>query len=319
MIRFTDRPDKISYPVVPGHEMAGEVYRLGKEAVLTDHLSVGDRVVVYPWIGCSQCPVCASGDSHLCSVKCSEMGFVLDGGYSEYVLVPHHHFVQKLPDGIPFSVGALLPCSGLTAYSALRKCLPVAERVRTWKRDVCVGVIGLGGLGQWTLKLAPFCLGKVKLFGIDISSRKMEVVEEQGLVDGTHLLSLKDSLEEQAQSFCEKFNSLDIVLDFVNSSLTFSFCLQLLSVAGIHVMVGLHGGLGELRLPLAALSSSSHTGSYVGSLGELKALLELVSEEKITFPKVKTYPLSEAGNALEDLEKGLLDGRAVISMEEKEA
>ena len=288
---------------------------MGSEATAAGHVTIGDRVIVYPWIGCGRCPVCTVGDGNFCPVESRELGFCEDGGYSEYVNVSHYRYVLKLPDTIPFAVGALLPCSGLTAYSAIQKCRETVERVQRWGRGVVVAVIGLGGLGQWALRLLPFFLGKegVKVIGIDVNAKKVQMVKDGGLVDETLVLSL-ESMEQQVKSI-DKNDKPDIVLDFVNSAETFSLSVQLLARVGIHVMVGLYGGQGDLKLPLAVLNGCTHVGNLVGSLGQLKELVELVATESIPFSTVKRYQLSEAGQALKDLERGLVPGRAVLDMQ----
>ena len=172
---------------------------------------------------------------------------MIDGGYSEYVTVPHYHHVLKLPDSIPLTMGALLPCSGLTAYSAIWKCTATVERVRRWRKGVVAAVVGLGGLGQWALKLLPLCLGKegLTVVGLDVSARKIQVVKEEGLVDKAFLLSPQESAEEQVKRIAQDLPSkAHVVLDFVNSTDTFPLCVQLLAKTGIHVMVGLHGSTG---------------------------------------------------------------------------
>ena len=119
------------------------------------------------------------------------------------------------------------------------------------------------------------------------------------------------------QRFEEKFQfHPDIVLDFVNSTETFALNVKLLARSGIHVMVGLYGGIGELQLPLAALSSSIHTGHFTGSLYELEELVKVVAENDISPPFMKEYRLKEATQALNDLDQGLVNGRAVLIMEE---
>lgn len=320
VLHFADHPG-ISYPVVPGHEISGFVHSLGSEAVSAAQVGVGDRVMVYPWLGCLSdcCSVCASGDTNYCPGITREMGLGIDGGYSEYVTVPDYRYVLKLPDNIPFSMGALLPCSGLTAYAAIQKCVPTVARVRRWDKGVVVAVVGLGGLGQWALKLLPLCLGKEQLtvVGIDVSARKIEMVKDCGLVDRAFVLSLQGTVEEQVEKFTRDLpgNHANVVLDFVNSTTTFSLCVQLMGKMAVHVMVGLHGGLGELKLPLAATSGCTHVGCMVGTLEQLRELVDLVSgTEGIPPPTVKCYKLSAAGQALRDLEAGLLDGRAILDM-----
>ena len=92
--RFAERPGH-SYPIVPGHEIAGSVYALGERAEVESGLKLGDRVTVYPWIGCEQCSICKAGDPHLCTGSTQQLGFNADGGYSEYVHVLHYKYVIK--------------------------------------------------------------------------------------------------------------------------------------------------------------------------------------------------------------------------------
>lgn len=309
----------MGYPIVPGHEISGTVHSMGSEALSAGRVSVGDRVMAYPWMGCLSdgCTVCAAGDRPLCPSSSKELGFGVDGGYAEYVTVPHYRFVLKLPDNISFSLGALLPCSGVTAYSAIQKCLPTAQKVRKWEKGLVAAVIGLGGLGQWCLKLLPHCLGKEGLvvIGFDVNARKIEQAKESGLLDEGFVFSLQAPIEEQVEKFTHDLsNKPNIIIDFVNSTATFSLCVQLLQRLGVHVMVGLHGGLGELKLPLAVLSGCTHVGCLVGTLEELQELMELVRREDISVA-VKRYQLSEAEQALKDTESGLLDRRAVLDMQ----
>lgn len=318
LLYFTQR-SSIQYPIVPGHEISGLVHAVGGQVSAGCGLAVGERVTVYPWLGCNQCSVCAVGDNNVClDANSRELGFSKDGGYAEYVKVPHYRCIFKLPDKVPFSMAALLPCSALTAYSAIKKCTQVVERFRRWEREVVVAVIGLGGLGQWALKLLPFCLGKEKLrvVGIDNSSRKLQAMQDSSLMDEAFLFSSENNPKEQACELLERLKDApQVILDFVNSTETFTLCVELLARTGIHVMVGLHGGLGELQLPLATLSGATRVGNIMGSRTEMGELLEVVCEEDISGPVVKEYRLCEAGQALEDLERGLVDGRAVLNMQ----
>ena len=351
LLRFSTRPE-ISYPIVPGHEIAGVVHSVGSATATTTAaaattaataseqpppIRVGERVVVFPWTGClgDRCPACVVGDTNACAVVGGkELGFVLDGGYAEFVMVPHRRFVLPLPEAVPFPEGSLLPCSGLTSYAAIKKCLPTVQRVRRWAwpsssggegggggggGGVMVVVVGLGGVGQSALRLLPACFGKdgLTVVGVDLSAKKAQAAEELGLVDKAVALSARDSVEEQVKAVLGCLpGKAHVALDFVNSTLTFELCLGVLGKTGVHVMVGLFGGVGELRLPIATLSGRAHIGSKVGTLDELKELLEIVEKEKVWLPTVKPYKLEDASQALKDLEDGLLEGRAVLDMQD---
>ena len=323
LFRFADRPG-YGYPIVPGHEISGTVAVLGAQAMSEsiddsgeNHLKIGDRVAVYPWVGCDVCPVCTGGDPHLCSGATRQLGFNVDGGYSEYVQLPHHQYAVKIPHEISDETAAMLPCSAVTAFSAIEMCTQVVERVKRWNVVLFVAVIGLGGLGQWALKLLPHCIRGCSVVGIDISSQKLEFVQQENLVNDTFLFQPSVPTSQQRASFLAKFNGNKphVILDFVSTSETFPFGLSVLHKGGCIVPIGLHGGSGEIKLPFVAINTHTIAGSHVGSPSQLKQLISIVKKHSIAPPPVVTYPLEEGGKALEDLEKGSILGRAILKMD----
>ncbi len=314
VVSFSERGMEL--PRVLGHEIAGEVYAVGAKAIKESRFTIGDRVLVYPWAGCGKCALCEAGEPHMCSVSGQDLGFVRDGGFSEFVRVPNHRYVFKLPDGVSTDVGALLPCGALTAYSAVKKIRPVVEEItQVQKLEVTVGVIGLGGVGQWSLQLLQ-CVYKdtpIRVIGIDISQAKTDHVLKQGLVQSTFLLD--KIAKEQTNEFLAKFDNqrFHCVLDFVNTTETFHFATSLLCKSGLLVCVGLHGGLGEIQLPFLVLGCITITGMHTGSLTSMKELLDIVTSCSLGSPTITRYPLHEATKALQDLDNGRIMGRGVLT------
>ena len=320
---FSERPG-MSYPKVPGHEIAGSVHAVGEHV---SRLNVGDRVMVYPHIGCDKCNLCKAGDPHLCNHS-RDLGFMEDGGYSEFVVVPHYRYIFKTPDNISDPLASMLPCSGLTAFSAIKKTFPVVKQVRRWGEEVRVMVVGLGGLGQWSLNLLKYCLDvedveHMKTIGVDVSKEKVDHALKSKLIDDGFQLKVtptqatSDSvvtISQEVDRFITHFDGskVHIVLDFVNTTETFEFSVSVLSQAGMLVMIGLHGGLGELKLSMAVLNSYTVTGSKTGSLSELAELTDLVTRHSIPAPPVQVYKLEDANKALHDLDKGLVLGRIIL-------
>src|SRR6266536_145433 len=82
----------IPLPLTMGHETAGEVIALGPQA---ENVKIGEVRLVYPWIGCGKCPVCQSGDEHLCAApRC--LGVYCDGGYADHIVVPQDRKSTRL-------------------------------------------------------------------------------------------------------------------------------------------------------------------------------------------------------------------------------
>src|SRR5438132_4270385 len=86
----------IPLPLTMGHETAGEVVALGPQA---EGVKAGEVRLVYPWIGCGKCPLCLSGDEHLCAAPRS-LGVYCDGGYADHIMVPHPRYLLDLRDSI---------------------------------------------------------------------------------------------------------------------------------------------------------------------------------------------------------------------------
>jgi hypothetical protein len=114
--------------------------------------AVGDRRVVFPWIGCGECAPCKSGHEELCLAP-RALGVNRDGGFADHVLVPHPRYLFAY-DPLSEAQACTYACSGLTAYAALRKCAPLGTS------DTLL-VIGAGGVGLSAVRMALAALGVV--------------------------------------------------------------------------------------------------------------------------------------------------------------
>ena len=105
-------------PLVPGHQVAGEVIGRGDGA---ERFELGARVGI-PWLGwaCGECRQCRSGRENLCP-RARFTGYTLDGGYAERALADQR-FCLALPPAFDDAHAAPLLCAGLIGYRALRMC-----------------------------------------------------------------------------------------------------------------------------------------------------------------------------------------------------
>jgi D-arabinose 1-dehydrogenase-like Zn-dependent alcohol dehydrogenase len=102
------------------------------------------------------------------------------------------------------------------------------------------------------------------------------------------------------------------IVDFVGSEATFAFANQTVRRGGKVVIVGLFGGGMTMPLPMFPIRALTVGGSYVGSLAEAEAMMELVRAGKIEPIPVKEMPLSAANAVLDDLKAGKIVGRVVL-------
>jgi propanol-preferring alcohol dehydrogenase len=316
---FKDRPG-YEYPTVPGHEISGTVFKLGKK-INEDNcpLHIGDSVCVYPFIGCMYCYHCVNEcDDYCIGGTANEIGFVLDGGFAEYVGVPHYRYVLPIPPGISLELASIIPCSCLTAFHATKTCLSALPPLdASESNQPSIGVLGLGGLGLWTLELLPLLNSSVsmKLTGIDVNEEKLCDALKLGLIH-EKLQLLSDSPTKIAENWKQSKSCFNAIIDFVNNPLTHEFSMAVLGNGGVLIAVGLFGGTASINLPLLTLGRKKIYGIQTGSLKMLKELLKFIGSvaDSIKGPKLTIYKLSDCMKAVTDLKSNKVAGRAILSM-----
>ena len=283
-------------PIVMGHEVLGTVEAVGPDA---DPALIGERRLVYPWIGCGACPGCARGEEQLCTAP-RYLGIFAPGGYARHVLVPDARYLLDV-EGIEPGLAATLACSGLTAFGAIRRAGPLHE-------GEAIAVMGCGGVGQAALELLRM-QGAERVVALDPSAEKRAAVEARGFA-----AALDPTAPDIGEALArETGGRLAAVLDFVGSEATSSLALASLAKGGRYVVVGLYGGRLSHPLPFVPVRVLSILGSYVGSLGDLRELLALLRREGAPHLDVETRPMAEAGRAVADLEAGRVAGRLVLT------
>ena len=146
--------------------IVGKVSEIGDSVV---GIEVGDDVLVYPWIGCGSCPTCEEGDTNLCEAPQS-LGVFQDGGYAEYSLVPDFKFLIKI-SGIDLEGAASLACSGLTAYTAVKKAISNSPEN--------ILIVGAGGLGLMAVQITK-TLSNANIICADLDDEKLKKAKEMG-------------------------------------------------------------------------------------------------------------------------------------------
>lgn len=285
----------IKLPLTMGHEIVGEVVSVGPDA---KGVKVGDKRLVFPWIGCGECNVCKAGEEQLCG-KPRFLGVFANGGYGDHVVVPHARYLLDI-HGMPPENAAPLACSGVTTYGALKKFGAALQREP-------LVIIGAGGLGFMCLALAQ-AMGSPGVIVVDIDPAKREAALKAGA------MAVVDGKAEDAAKQLAKLTNGGVwnAVDLVGSSQTVKLGTDILIKGGRLIIVGLFGGDITLSTPVIPLRAITIQGSYVGSLGELQELLELVRQKGLPALPVATRPLTSAERALGDLRKGNVIGRLVL-------
>jgi len=295
-LKVTDRG--VKYPVTPGHEIAGTVAEIGPDV---KDVAVGDDVLVYPWLGCSFCKTCISGNENLCESPRS-IGLFQDGGYAEMVLVPHYKHLARI-SGLNHDSATSLACAGLTAFTAIKKAKANSPEF--------IVIIGAGGLGLMGVQIAK-ALTDAQIVCVDLDDAKLQTAKELGADYTVNSKNAGSDLVSEIISVCGS-KGADSVIDFVNAPNTAKLGLAVLRKRGILVLVGLFGGSLGISLVTIPLKSITIQGAYTGSYADMLELVELAKSGAINPKIVMKYALDDANQAMKDLGERKINGRAVIN------
>lgn len=309
---YCDEEGKGIKGITPGHEISGTIVDIGLKA--DSKFKVGDKVLVYPWAGCRQCLNCLSDRSSLCENNPSGSKDVgqgkLIGGYSTHTILPNvsNYLVKK--DTIPFDIAPMLPCSALTAYSAVKS---LDESMKSYPNGSIL-LIGAGGLGQWAISFVKSIYPKSKTCVVDINRTKLDIAKNKG-ADSIFLWSNTGDFNNQAEEIIKKSENGYIgSIDFTGSNQTSELCLKCSKKGAIITFIGLNGGHLDLSITNVISRGITLKGVRTGSLETLREVVEFVKENKVETVETSFFSLSDINDALDALRRGEIRGRAIIDL-----
>jgi len=275
---------KATFPMVPGHEIAGVVAEVGP-GVTT--FQVGDRVGVGCLVdSCRECDSCKAGLEQHCTGGAVETynaigkdGEITYGGYSTHVVVDEN-FVVRIPDGLSLDVAAPLLCAGITTYSPLKQWGAGPGKK--------IAVVGLGGLGHIGVKIAHALGAEVTV--LSQSLRKQDDGRKLG-ADHYYTTSDRATFKKLAGTF-------DLIISTVSAPLNFSAYLGLLRAGGALVNVGAPEEPVSLQLFALIGGNKILAGSMIGGIAETQEMLDFCAEHGIG-AEIERIAASEINEAYE--------------------
>ncbi|MGQ0631881.1 MAG: NAD(P)-dependent alcohol dehydrogenase [Sporichthyaceae bacterium] len=256
-----------TYPIVPGHEIAGIVTEVG--AKVTKH-AVGDRVGVGCMVdSCSECVNCRNDHEQFCVegsiqtyASVGEDGEPTQGGYSTHIVVTEK-FVLAIPDGLSLDVAAPLLCAGITTFSPLHHWGAGPGKK--------VAIVGLGGLGHVAVKIARAMGAEVTVLSQSLKK------QEDGLrlgADHYHATGDPDTFEQLASTF-------DLIVNTVSATIDVDAYLSLLAVDGVLVNVGAPPDPLSVNAFSLIFGRKSFAGSLIGGIRETQQMLDFCAEHQL--------------------------------------
>ena len=256
------------FPMVPGHEIAGVVTSVGSGVT---KFKVGDHIGVGVFVdSCGKCEQCLKGLQQYCEegMTGTYNGYERDGktvamgGYSNRFVINENYAVH-VPTNLPLDGVAPLLCAGITLYSPIKH----------WNvtKGTKVAVMGLGGLGHMGVKFAVAMGAEVTV--LSHSPNKQADAIAMG---AHHFVSTKDpaNLTPLAKNF-------DLILNTVSAELNINDYLNLLTLDGTLVVIGLPGKPYEVHAGTLLNGRRSMAGSMIGGVPEMQEMLDFCAKHSI--------------------------------------
>ena len=282
----------ISYPRVPGHEVAGVVDAVG--AGLSDW-KPGQKVGV-GWHGgyCGHCNFCRRGQFFAC-VTGQVTGLTYDGGYGEYMIAPTSAMARMPADFAPTDAGPLL-CAGVTTFNALRNSGA--------RPGDLVAVLGLGGLGHLGVQYAAK-MG-FRTVGIARGQDKAALARQLG---AAHYI---DSQAQDPAAELQKLGGAKVILATATSSQAMNAVQGGLGVEGTMLVIGAADALQVS--PIFLLSANrSIKGWYSGTSIDSEDTLNFSAQSGVRSMN-ETFPLERVNEAYERMMSGKARFRVVLTI-----
>ncbi len=289
-----------TFPMVPGHEIAGVVSDVGRKVT---RYKIGDRVAVGNFVdSCRNCGPCHKGLEQYCVEGATWTYDAVErdgktrtyGGYSNKIVVDEN-YVLSIPDNLPLDSSAPLLCAGITLYSPLMH----------WKVDSGkkVAIIGLGGLGHIGVKIAH-ALGAE----VTVLSRSSEKGEEAKRMGADNFYSTLDP-----STFKKLRGNFDVIVNTVSVVLDFNKYMKLLALDGTMVLVGLPEGAISIGPFSLTSTRRSLAGSSVGGIRETQEMIDFCSKHNITCD-IELIPIQKVNEAYDRVIRSDVRYRFVIDI-----
>ncbi len=296
-----------SYPMVPGHEIAGRVAAVGKDVT---KFKIGDFAGVGCMVNsCGECEHCKGGEEMFCDERKTVYtynsrdvfhgGEITMGGYSNNIVVDER-FVVKIPEGADLKRVAPLLCAGITTYSPIMFS-------HVGKGDK-VGVAGFGGLGHMAVQYAVSLGAEVTVF--DITEEKRENALRMGAV---RYVNVNNPEEQKGLN-----NTMDFIISTIPAHYEPLMYVSMLKKDGELAIVGLPANSECPSISIGVLPYMANRKIYGSLIGGMKETQEMVdySVKHGIYPEVEIIPADGAAvdEAYRKVAAGEVKFRYVIDM-----
>jgi len=281
----------VPYPIVPGHEFAGEVVAVGsdvaqKMGTTTTGIRIGTRVTVEPNLYCGHCTFCRTGHGNLC-LNWAAIGVTVNGAFAEYVAVPAAN-AYVLPDTISYREAALIEPLSCAIHGMHKLNAQVGDSIL---------IVGAGTMGLILLQLA-LRVGASRVVSLDQNTQRLARAEKLGA--HSTQTSIESVLEDEPLGF-------DCVIDATGVPAAMEAAFKAVKRGGKFLIFGVAPS--EARISLSPFRIYNDEITILGSMAILfsfEAATNLISHGIVNTKALltKALPLEAFSDALDMVKRG---------------
>ncbi|MFY9446243.1 MAG: alcohol dehydrogenase catalytic domain-containing protein [Dethiobacteria bacterium] len=275
-----------SYPVVQGHEVSGEVVKVGDNV---HKFKAGDKVTIMPQVFCGKCYPCRTGSYHICD-GLKVLGFQTEGVAAEYFKISQE-MVLPLPEEVDLLEGAMVEPLAVAVHALGRGGLSEYGKIL---------VLGAGTIGNLTAQVAKAMGGQVMI--TDLSDYRLELAKQCG---ADHCVNTsRESLE---QAIADKFgpDKADLILECVGSETTIGQAISNARKGSKIIVVGVYSRPVAVDLGFVQDRELQLIGSLMYREDDFRKAIELLGQKKVQLKPLisKVFSFKEFAQAYEYIDQ----------------
>ena len=267
----------VSYPRVPGHEIAATVEEIGTE-VPEGRFRQGMRVTVLPYTACDHCPSCRRGRANACRDN-QTLGVQRDGAFTEWIVAPWRNVI--VAEGLPLSALALIEPLSVGRHAAGRGRVGAGERVAVFG----CGAVGLGAI-------AGAAAAGAEVIAVDVDDRKLQLARNSGAM---HLVNSRAAPLAESLRALTADDGPDLIIEAVGVPETYIAAVEETAFAGRVVFIGYAREPIVFQTAQIVKKELDIHGSRNATAADFNAVLELL--------RTRSFPVTDAVSRVVSLEE----------------
>lgn len=273
----------VSYPRIPGHEIAGTIEAVGEG--VPEKFQVGAAVTLSPYTSCGQCASCRRNRPNACKSN-QTLGVQRDGALTDYITVPHGKLI----------VAEGLQLRELSLVEPLTVGYHAARRGRVAPTDQ-VMVMGCGAVGLGAIAAAAFMGATV--IAVDVDDRKLELAKRAGAHVGINTKT--QNLSERLQALTDGMGP-DVVIEAIGTPETFRLAVEVVAFTGRVVYIGYAKDEVHYDSRLFVQKELDILGSRNALPEDFEGVIRMISETNFPLEELvsKVVTLDQVPQALQD-------------------